>query len=537
MYILYRESKMPNTQSTPQTSTLPNYHKISAPNFTQASLNVQSPAAQNKPPPVSNKPPPPPISNKPPPPVNNRPPPPVSNKPPLPVSNKPSHFTAPSEWKPPALPTVAQKVPPPKAPKPVSKPPMMPPPSTVNHLDASEKPSPSNKPDPQNELVQTDSSSSLDTGGQVPRSKSRLPPGLDIAVLTRIHPEFDYNAQDFAHKDSIDRRKKDQEANRPPVPMFSPDGSDTTREFVPPSGSHTELTQQTSMEEEKDRIMAYIKNRKVENKISSDSTDSFMCNVPVEVETKHQKKHQEKQLRKSLRNKLKRVMPNGREKRDKDGEMPNTNWQWGKDSAPPTSIAEVTSPSRFPPTSRETTISSTSSLPSSSEDNKNSNTTLVNPSNVDTRGNDVAAAASGGIRSSGVGMEVEHSSSMLPSQQHKDTSPLTTTITTTTAAVDHPPVSTQQQQQREWHTPSSSNRAIPPQTAPKPSPPIAPKPPILQKPVLKPHPFAAKKPSPPIAPKPQRDQLHNKLSHESEPMPVDRLRGEKPLQLQTLASR
>ena len=527
MCIYCRES---NTQSTPQTSTLPNYHKISAPNFTQASLNAQPPAAQNKPPPVSNKPPP--VSNKPPP-VSNKPPP-VSNKPP-PVSNKPSHFTAPSEWKPPALPTVAQKVPPPKAPKPVSKPPAMLPPSTVNHPDTSEKPSPTNKPDAQNELVQTDSSSSLDTGGQVSRSKSRLPPGLDIAVLTRIHPEFDYNAQDFAHKDSIDRRKKDQEANRPPVPMFSPDGSDTTREFVPPSGSHTELAQQTSMEEEKDRIMAYIKNRKVENKISSDGTDSFMGSVPAEVETKHQKKHQEKHLRKSLRNKLKRVMPNGREKRDKDSEMHNTNWHWGKDAAPPTSIAEITSPSRLPPTSRETTISSTSSLPSSNEDTKNSNTALVTPSNVDTRGNDVVAASfsSGEMRSSGVGMEVEQSSSVLPSQQHKDTSLSTTTVTTTTV----PLVSTHQQQ-REWHTPSS----IPPQTAPKPSPPIAPKPPILQKPVLKPHPFAAKKPSPPIAPKPQRDQLHYKPSHESELMPVDQSRVEQPhppvpLQLQTLAAR
>ena len=524
---------MSNTHSTPQVSTLANYHKVSAPNFTQASHNVQPPAAQNKPPP--------PVSNKPPPPVSNKPPPPVNNKPPPPVSNKPSQFTALSEWKPPVLPTVAQKVPPPKAPKPVGKPPVMPPPSTVSHPDASEKPLPSSKPDAQNELVQTDSSSSLDTGGQVSRSKSRLPPGLDIAVLTRIHPEFDYNAQDFAHKDSIDRRKKDQETSRPPVPMFSPDGLDTTKEFVPPSGSNTELTQQTSMEEEKDRIMAYIKNRKVENKISSDGTDSFMCSVPAEVEAKHQKKHQEKQLRKSLRNKLKRVMPNGREKRDKDGEMSNTNWQWSKDSAPPTTIAEVTSPSRLPPTSRETTISSTSSLPSSSEDNKNSSTTLVSPSNVDTRGNNVAAAASGGVRGSGVGMEVEQSSSVLPPQQHKDMSPSTTTITTTTAAVDHPPIPThQQQQQREWHTPSSLNKAIPPQTAPKPSPPIAPKPPILQKPVLKPHPFAAKKPSPPIAPKPQREQLHHKLSHESEPIPVDHPRGEQPpvpLQLQTLASR
>ena len=365
----------------------------------------------------------------------------------------------------------------------------------------------------------------------MPRSKSRLPPGLDIAVLTRINPELDYNAQDFAHKDSIDRRKKDQEACRPAVPMFSPDGSDTTREFIPPGGSHSDLTQQTSMEEEKDKIMAYIKNRKVENKISGDDADAYMHPVPAEVEAKHQKKHQEKQLRKSLRNKLKRVMPNGKEKRDREGEMPNSNWQWGKDSAPPISSAQFTSPLRLPPTSRETVTNSMSSLPSSNEDTKNSNIALPNR---DTRGSDVTTASfsSGEIRGSGVGMEIEQSSSVLPSQQQcKDTSPSTTTVTTSSTAaapvasvVDHPPVATQQQQQqREWHSPS--NRTMPPQTAPKPSPPVAPKPSVLQKPVLKPHPFAAKKPSPAIAPKPQRDQHLHKLPHDTDSKPMPAVQG------------
>ena len=511
---------MSNTPSASQPSTLPNFHKISAPNFTRASSNAQPPVPQNKPPVPQNKPPP--------------------------VNNKPTHLTASAELKPP------QKVPPPKAPKPVSKPPVMPPPQAVNHSDASEKPSPAHKPpakpDASNELSQTDSSSSLDAGGQFTRGKSRLPPGLDIAVLTRINPEFDYNAQDFAHKDSIDRRKKDQEANRPPVSMFSPDASDITKEFVPPGGSNTELNQQTSMEEEKDRIMAYIKNRKVENKISGDSTDAFMCAVPAEVEAKHQKKHQEKQLRKSLRNKLKRVMPNGREKRDKDSEMPNTNWQWGKELAPPISSAKVTSPSRLPPTSREAVVNSMSSFLSSNEDGKSSNIPPVTTPRIDTR-NIVtdSSVSSGEIRGSGVGMEVEQSSSVLPSQQHKGTSSSITTITTTTAAVDRPPVSTPQQSK--WPTPSS-NRLIPPQTAPKPTPPIAPKPHIQQKPILKPHPFAAKKPSPPIAPKPSiapKPQLQQKRLHESESSPTDQPRVKEdqksvdqprppvPLQLQALA--
>lgn len=495
---------MLNNQSTSQPATLPNYHKNSAPSFTQASRNARPPIPQSKPPPVSNK---------------------------------PSHFTAPPEWKPPPLPTVAQKVPPPKAPKPINKPS-----ANVNHPDVSEKPplppppshkSP-NKPDLTNEIINTDSSSSLDAGGQAPRSKSRLPPGLDIAVLTRINPELDYNAQDFAHKDSIDRRKKDQEASHPAVPVFSPDGSDTTREFVPPSGSNSELTQQTSMEEEKDKIMAYIKNRKVENKISNDGIDPLICPVPAEVEAKHQKKHQEKQLRKSLRNKLKRVMPNGREKRDKDSEMPNANWQWSKDSAPPISSAEVKSPSSLPPTSRDTINNSTSSLPSSNGNTKCSNTTMatVAPSNRDIKSSDVmnTSLSSGEIRGSGVGMEVEQSSSTSPpQQQYKDTSSsITTTATTiipTASVVDHSPVLNRQQQQREWNSPSK--RTIPPRTAPKPSPPIAPKPSILQKPALKPHPFAAaKKPSPPIAPKPQRDQLLNNSSHEADRqlMPTDQSR-------------
>ena len=345
---MYYREKVSNSQSTPQTATLPSYFKNSAPNFTQASPNKQPPVPQNKPPVPQNKPPP--------------------------VSSKPSHFTVPPEWKSPSIPTVAQKVPPPKAPKPVTKPSVMPPTSSANQPDTPEKPSHkppiATKPD---DLIHTDSSSSLDAGGQIPRSKARLPPGLDIAVLTRINPELDYNAQDFAHKDSIDRRKKDQEASRPAVPMFSPDGSDTTREFLPPGGSHSDLTQQTSMEEEKDKIMAYIKNRKVENKISGDGVDAYMHPVPAEVEAKHQKKHQEKHLRKSLRNKLKRVMPNGKEKRDREGEMPNSNWQWSRDLAPPISSAEVTSPPRLPPTSRETVSNSMSSLPSSNEDTKNIN--------------------------------------------------------------------------------------------------------------------------------------------------------------------
>lgn len=522
-----------NSQSPARTATLPNYHKSSAPNFTQASLNAQPPAPQSKPPPVSNKPPP------------------VSNKPP-PVSNKPPQFTVPPEWKS-SVPTVAQKVPPPKAPKPVAKPPVIPATSNANQSDALEKPSPSHKspakPDTSNDLGHTDSSSSLDAGGQVARSKSRLPPGLDIAVLTRINPELDYNAQDFAHKDSIDRRKKDQEASRPPVPMFSPDSSDTAKEFIPPGGSHTDLIQQTSMEEEKDKIMAYIKNRKVENKISGDNADTFMP-VPAEVEAKHQKKHQEKQIRKSLRNKLKRVMPNGREKRDRDGEVHN---QWSRDLAPPISSADVSSPPRLPPTSRATVNSRTSSLPSSNEGSKIREIGLPNRdrSNSDAT---TAAFSSGEIRGSGVGME--QSSSVLPSQQqYKDTSPSTTTNTTSstvTAAiasvVDRQPVSVHQQQQAELH--SLPNRTMPPQTAPKPSPPIAPKPSVPQKPALKSHPFAAKKPSPPIAPKPLRDQQLHKSSPEMdrEPLPVEQARmgaGQKlieqphppvPLHLQALAT-
>lgn len=505
-----------NTQST--SSTLPNYHKNSAPNFTQASSNARPPVPQNKPPPVSTKP-----------------------------------FTAPPEWKPPPLPTVSQKVPPPKAPKPMNKPPVMAPPSNTNHPDVTEKPSLPHKPpvklDTTNELVHTDSSSSLETGGQHPRSKSRLPPGLDIAVLTRIHPEFDYNAQDFAHKDSLDRRKKDQEAGRPAVPVFSPDGSDTAKEFVPPGGAHSDLTQQTSMEEEKDKILAYIKNRKVENKISNDDTEPFMRSVPAKVEAKHQKKHQDKQIRKSLRDKLKRVMPNGRDKKDKDSEMPyHTNWQWSKDSAPP---IEANSVSGLSPTSQGTTNSGMSLLPSTNDNTRSNNMAPVPPTNSDT--NDVAVAASlssGETRGSGVGMEVEQSSLVLPpQQQYKNTSPPTTT---TTSAAGQTPVSTHQQQQREWHSPS--NRTIPPQTAPKPSapkpsPPVAPKPSILQKPVLKSHPMAANKPSPPIAPKPQRDQLLRK-SHETdrELIVTDQARiiGENqkpveqphpPLQLQTMMAR
>ena len=515
---------MLNTQSSPRTATLPNYHKSSAPNFTQASLPGQPPVPQSKPPPVSTKPPP--VSNKPPP-VSNKPPP-VSNKQP-PVSSKPSHFIVPPEWKSPSIPAVAQKVPPPKAPKPVAKPPVMPPVSNANQSDALEKPSLSHKspakPDTGSDLGHTDSSSSLDAGGQVNRGKSRLPPGLDIAVLTRINPELDYNAQDFAHKDSIDRRKKDQEASRPAVPMFLPDTSDTAKEFIPPGGSHTDLIQQTSMEEEKDKIMAYIKNRKVENKISGDNADTFMP-VPAEVEAKHQKKHQEKQIRKSLRNKLKRVMPNGREKRDRDGDMHN---QWSRDLPPPISSADISSLSRLPPTSRETVNSTMSSLPPSNEDSK---IREVVPPNRDRSNSDAATTtfSSGEIRGSGVGMEMEQSISVLPSQQqYKDTSPATTTVTTssTVAAaiasiVDRPPVSVHQQQQRELH--SSTNRTMPPQTAPKPSPPIAPKPSVPQKPALKPHPFAAKKPSPPIAPKPPRDQQLK--SSDREPLPEQARMGE-----------
>jgi len=434
--------------------------------------------------------------------------PPVPQSKPPPVSNKP--FIAPPEWKPPALPTVAQKVPPPKAPKPANKPPVKAPPSNINHPNVAEKPSlPQKSPaksDTTNELVHTDSSSSLETGGHV-RSRSRLPPGLDIAVLTRIHPEFDYNAQDFAHKDSLDRRRKDQEVvGHPIVPVFSSDGSDTTREFVPPGGSQSELTQQTSMEEEKDKILAYIKNRKVENKISSDGTEPFMCSVPAEVEAKHQKKHQEKQIRKSLRDKLKRVMPNGRDKKEKDSEMPHhTNWQWSKDLAPPISSTEVNSMSGLPPTSGRTTNSGTSLLPSTTRSNN------VPSTNSDTRGNNnnmaVTSFSSGETRGSGVGMEVEQSSSVLPPQQQNKNTSLPTN-TTTTSVAGQPTVSTHQQQQREWHSPS--NKTIPPQTAPKPSPPVAPKPSILQKPVLKSHPMAASKPSPPIAPKPHRDQLLRK---------------------------
>ena len=522
---------MLNTQSPARTTTLPNYHKSSAPNFTQASLNAQPPVPQSKPSPASDRPPL------------------VSNKPP-PVSNKPSHFIVPPEWKSPSVPTVAQKVPPPKAPKPVAKPPAMPATVNANQSDVLEKPSPSHKspakPDTSNDLGHTDSSSSLDAGGQVARSKSRLPPGLDIAVLTRINPELDYNAQDFAHKDSIDRRKKDQEASRPVVPMFSPDSSDTAKEFIPPGGSHTDLIQQTSMEEEKDKIMAYIKNRKVENKISGDNADTFMP-VPAEVEAKHQKKHQEKQIRKSLRNKLKRVMPNGREKRDRDGEVHN---QWSRDLAPPITSAEVSSLPRLPPTSRATVNSRTSSLPS----NGDGKVREIGPLNRDRSNSEAATAtfSSGEIRGSGVGMEMEQSSSVLPpQQQYKDTSPSTTTITTSSSAaatvasvVDQPPVSVHQKQQTELH--SLPNRTIPPQTAPKPSPPIAPKPSVPQKP----HPFAAKKPSPPIAPKPLRDQQPHKSSHENnrELLPTEQPRigeGQKltkqphppvPLHLQALAT-
>lgn len=481
---------MLSAQSSSQPATSLNYHKSAAPTFTQTPLNTHPPVPQNKPPPVSNKPP---------------------------------HFTLPPEWKPPPLPTVAQKVPPPKAPKPVSKPPMEPPP--VNHPEIpppSYKLSPS-KSDTTSDL-HTDSSSSLDAGIQASRNKSRLPPGLDIAVLTRIHPEVDYNAQDFAHKDSLDRRKKDQEAGHPGVPVFSPDGSDTTREFIPPGGSQSELNQQTSMEEEKDKILAYIKNRKVENKITNDDTDTFMT-VPADVEAKHQKKHQEKQLRKSLRNKLKRVMPNGRDRKERD----DANWQWGKDSGP----AVGSEASRLPSTSREMVNNAMSPFSppilSSRDTNDNDMTT--------------ASLSSGETRGSGVGMEVEQSSLILSpqQQQHKNATTITdTTTTTTTTAVGQTPVVTHQQQ-RKWPLPS--NKTVPPQTAPKPSPPIAPKPSTLPKPVLKQHIVAANKPSPPIAPKPQRDQLLNKSydtdrestggSQKSAEQPHPPI----PLQLQALAAR
>ena len=400
--------------------------------------------------------------------------------------NKPSHhFMPPPEWKPPPLPTTAQRVPPPKAPKPLNSKAMAPSPN-MNRLESSEhpplpthKPPVAPKPEP-SDLVHTDSSSSLEavaSGIQAPRGKSRLPPGLDIASLTRIHPEFDYNAQDFAHKDSIDRRKKDhqkdQEIGHPFVNMAATtDGCDSPKEFIPPGGSHIDLTQQTSMEEEKEKLLAYIKNRKVESKMSDNSDTSFIRSVPAEVEAKHQKKHQDKQGRKSLRDKLKRVMPNGKEKRDRDIEPQSTGWQWSKDMvAPPTSTVEIASAS-----------------PSSGGETKNSNTQSF--TKVEARG-------------SGVGMEVpsstEHpkvssaSSSSQASQQSSSSKQFVDRNTAVSlAATSKPPTLP-----KPVLTKILAAQRPPPATAPRPAPPTAPKP----------SPPTAPKPSLPTAPKPRRDQL------------------------------
>jgi len=422
--------------------------------------------------------------------------------------NKPSHhfMPPPPEWKPPPLPTTAQRVPPPKAPKPLSSKPMAPSPN-MNRLESSEhpplpthKPPLAPKPEP-SDLVHTDSSSSLEavaSGMQAPRGKSRLPPGLDIASLTRIHPEFDYNAQDFAHKDSIDRRKKDhqkdQDINHPFANIVATtDGSDSPKEFIPPGGSHIDLTQQTSMEEEKEKLLAYIKNRKVESKMSENSEASFIRSVPAEVEAKHQKKHQDKQGRKSLRDKLKRVMPNGKEKRDREIEPQSTGWQWSKDMvAPPTSAAETAS-----------------ALPPSNGETKNSNTPSF--TKVEARG-------------SGVGMEVpssteQHSklsSASSTSQQSSlsNQQPLDSNVAVSLAVTSKPPTMPKPVVSKTL----AAQRPAPP-TAPRPAPPTAPK------------------PSPPTAPKPRRDQLFQRpavteaLSSNLRE-PVDHPRSSVPLQLQ-----
>lgn len=393
--------------------------------------------------------------------------------------NKPSHhFMPPPEWKPPPLPTIAQRVPPPKAPKPLNTKTMTPSPN-MNRMESSEhpplpthKPPVAPKPEP-SDLVHTDSSSSLEgvvSGMQAPRGKSRLPPGLDIASLTRIHPEFDYNAQDFAHKDSIDRRKKDhqkdQEISHPFANMAATtDGCDSPKEFIPPGGSHIDLTQQTSMEEEKEKLLAYIKNRKVESKMSDNSETSFIRSVPAEVEAKHQKKHQDKQGRKSLRDKLKRVMPNGKEKRDRDIEPQSTGWQWSKDMvAPPTS-----------------TVETASALPSSCGETKNSNAQSF--TKVEARG-------------SGVGMEVpsstEHpkpSSVSSTSQASQQSSSCNQQLVDSNTAISLAATSKPPTLPKPVITKTLAAQRPPPTTAPRPVPPTAPK------------------PCPPTAPKPRWDQL------------------------------
>lgn len=432
--------------------------------------------------------------------------------------NKSHHFIPPPEWKPPPLPTVAQRVPPPKAPKPLNAKLISISPN-LSRLEPSEHPPlPTHKPPlapkpESSDLVHTDSPSSLEavtSGLQAHRGKSRLPPGLDIASLTRIHPEFDYNAQDFAHKDCIDRRKKDhhkdQEVGHPIAnKVTATDGSDSPREFIPPGGSHIDLTQQTSMEEEKEKLLAYIKNRKVETKIGDNSEASFLRSVPAEVEAKHQKKHQDKQGRKSLRDKFKRVMPSGKEKRERDIEPQSTGWQWSKEVvSPPTSAAEISVASGVAENSNFTKVEARGSgvgmeIPSSSEQH-------------------------GKLSSASSTSQASHQSS-----SHPDNSAAVSlaaaskppTMPKPVVSMLHGPAATQRPA-----LPTVSRPALP--TASRPIPPTAPKP----------SPATAPKPSPPTAPKPKFDQLSQRPAvTDSNPRGSERFVDQLPVPSQLQAAR